>query len=74
MNLESVKWLFFLIQYIKRYFLYLNALIKYSRYLHISIIAELQSESVYQQFHLSLDNSLPTMDKSALKVIKVDGK
>lgn len=65
MNLESVKWFSLLsIQNIKSYFLYLNALIKPSKYLHISIIGELQSASIYQQFHLSVDNSLPTMNKS----------
>ena len=75
MNLASVKWLSLLsIQNIKSYFLYLNVLIKPSKYLHISITGELQSENIYQQFHLSVDNALPTMNKSPLKVIKVDGK
>lgn len=57
MNLESVKWLSLLsIQNIKSYFLYLNVLIKQSKCLHISIIEELRSESVYQQFPLSVGN------------------
>lgn len=44
-NLESAKWLSLLsIQNIKSYFLYLNVPIKQSKYLHILIIEELQSE------------------------------
>lgn len=76
-NLESVKWLPLLsIQSIKSSFLYLIDLIEQSKYLTLqkncidyiySIIEELQNERVYQQFHLSVDSSLPTMNKSPLK-------